>query len=299
MRTNQIRADREPRPANDRPDTNLKGGRKVHKRLFVTAAVGALVAATASALAATNATIPPPARIAAAGKIVYCSDISYPPEEFYKGSTPAGSDIDLGGAIAKLMGVKAEFKNTTFDSVIAALMTKKCDAIISGMNDTAARRTQVAFVDYLKVGQSLMVKKGNPEHISKLSDLSGKSVSVESATTNRAFLTTQSSKLVKAGKQPIQVKTFPKDTDAVAALKAGRVDAYFGDSPVVVYYVLRDSSLAIGGAPVAPIPVGIAIRKSDPLKSAVQKAVDRLYATGTIKRIVAKWGMTKAVTMLK
>ena len=30
-------------------------------------------------------------------------------------------------------------ENTTFDSIIAALLTKKCDAIISGMNDTPER----------------------------------------------------------------------------------------------------------------------------------------------------------------
>ena len=71
------------------------------------------------------------------------------------------------------MGVKAEFRNTTFDGIIAALNAKKCDAIISGMNDTAERRKAVDFVDYLKVGQSLLVPKGNPKHISGLAGLSG------------------------------------------------------------------------------------------------------------------------------
>ena len=98
-----------------------------------------------------------------------------------------------------------------------------------------------------------MVKKGNPKHITSLASAAGKTVSVESGTTNRDFLAQQSAKLVKAGKQAINVKTFPKDTDAAAALKAGRVDAYFGDSPVAVYYVSKDKSLAVGGAPIAPI----------------------------------------------
>ncbi len=269
-------------------------------RLLALPLAGALAGAlAASVLAASNAAITPPANIAKAGKIVYCSDLTYPPEESYKGSTPVGSDIDFGSAIAKLMGVKAEFKNTTFDSIIAALSAKKCDAIISGMNDTAERRKVVDFVDYLKVGQSLMVKKGNPEHITKLSDLSGKTVSVESGTTNRAFLAAESAKLTKAGKKAISIRTFPKDTDAAAALKAGRVDAYFGDSPVAVYYVSRDPSFAVGGTPINPILIGIAIRKHDPLRAAVQKAINVLYANGTIKRIVAKWGMSHAVTLLK
>jgi polar amino acid transport system substrate-binding protein len=260
-------------------------------------AFGVLGAATA---AASRSGVTPPPAIKSAGKIVFCSDISYPPEEsFAAGNKPIGSDIDIGTDIAAQMGVKASFKNTTFDSIIPALTTKKCDAIISGMNDTSARRKQVDFVDYLKVGQSLMVKKGNPEHLSTLANLSGKRVSVESGTTNRDFLAAQSAKLTKAGKKAITIVTFPKDTDAASALKAGRVDAYFGDSPVVVYYANRDHSFAVGGSPINPIPIGIAIRKGDPLKAATQKALNALYANGTMKKIVAKWGMSSAVTLLK
>jgi polar amino acid transport system substrate-binding protein len=267
------------------------------KRTIAAALVG-LAAAVWTGVAV--AAVTPPPAIKSAGKIVYCSDITYPPEESYSASNkPIGSDIDIGTQIAAQMGVKASFKNTTFDSIIAALKAKKCDAIISGMNDTPARAKQVDFVDYLKVGQSLMVKSGNPEHLATLSDLAGKSVSVESGTTNRDFLAAESAKLVKAGKKAISIKTFPKDTDAASALKAGRVDAYFGDSPVVVFYVSKDKSFSVGGSPINPIPIGIAIRKGDPLKAATQKALNALYANGTMKKIVATWGMTHAVTLLK
>ena len=261
-------------------------------------AAGALVAVLA-AVAAAGAAVTPPPSIKSAGQIVFCSDITYPPEESYQGSKPIGSDIDIGSDVAAQMGVKASFKNTTFDSIIAALKAKRCDAIISGMNDTPQRRKQVNFSDYLKVGQSLMVKKGNPEHITSLASLSGKRVSVETGTTNRDFLAAQSSKLTKAGKKAITIVTFPKDTDAAAALKTGRVDAYFGDSPVAVYYVSKDSSFAVGGSPINPIPIGIATRKGDPLGAAVTKAIHALYANGTMRKIVAKWGMSHAVTLLK
>ena len=270
----------------------------VRNRHAVAVAGTIAAAVTATAVAQSVATIQPPAAIAKAGKIVYCTDATYPPEEFFQGSKIIGSDIDFGTAVAKLMGVKAQFKNTTFDSIIAALLTKKCDAIISGMNDTAERRKQVDFVDYLKVGQTIMVKKGK-KGITSLASLSGKRVSVESGTTNRDFLAATSKKLVKQDKKPITIVTFPKDTDAVAALKAGRVDAYFGDTPPVVYYIKQDPSLAIGYSPVSPIPIGIAIRKRDPLRAATQKAINILYANGTIKRIVAKWEMSKAVVLLK
>jgi polar amino acid transport system substrate-binding protein len=224
---------------------------------------------------ATAAAIAAPTEVANAGKIVYCSD------------------IDIGGAIGKLMGVKAEFDNTGFDGIIPALLSNKCDAIISGMNDTSARRKQVDFVDYLSVGQSLMVPKGNPKHIGSLADLSGKAVSVEVGTTNAGFLQQESSKLKSEGKSGIDVITFPKDTDAANALKTGKVDAYFGDSPVVAYYIALDpSSFAFGGQPINPIRVGIALRKNETqLVADVRKAVHMLYGNGTMDRILAQWKM--------
>jgi len=250
-----------------------------------------------------SASITAPSAIASAGTLVFCSDITYPPEESYKQgtTTPEGSDIDIGSYIARKMGVKARFDNTGFDGIIAALLAKKCDAVISGMNDTPERRKQVGFVDYLKVGQSFMVKSGNPENISGIASLAGKAASVETGTTNKDYLDAQSKKLQAQGKKGIKVVTFPKDTDAANALKTGKVDAYFGDAPVVAFYIEKDpSSFSIGGTPVNPISIGIAIRKSDTeLQSAVTQAVRAAYADGTMDKILTRWKLGKAVAKLQ
>lgn len=249
------------------------------------------LAVALTALAATSVAVAAPAR-QAAGTLSYCTDATYPPEEFYEGTKLVGSDIDIGTEIARRLGLKATFQNTGFDGIIAALIAKKCDAIISGMNDTPERRKQVAFVDYITVGQSLMVKKGNPKHVTSLTSLSGKTVSVEVGTTNKAFLDKTSTALQKKGKPAIKVVTFPKDTDAANALKTGRVDAYFGDSPVVAYYIERDKSFAFAGAPINPIPVGIAFRKGDPMIPKVRKQVKAMYANGKMAAILKKWKMS-------
>ncbi|MGE5692081.1 MAG: ABC transporter substrate-binding protein [Pseudomonadota bacterium] len=259
-------------------------------------------ATTGGGTTAAAAEIAAPANIQSAGTLVFCSDITYPPEESYKPGTtePEGSDIDIGNDIASRMGVKARFDNTGFDGIIAALLAKKCDAIISGMNDTPERRKQVAFVDYLKVGQSFMVQQGNPEHITGIESLAGKDASVETGTTNKDYLDAQSKKLQAQGKEPIHVITFPKDNDAANALKTDKVDAYFGDAPVVAYYIEQDpGSFAIGGTPVNPIPIGIAIRKGDTeLQTAVRKAVVAMYADGTMDEILKRWNLAKAVAKL-
>ncbi len=258
---------------------NLAQLRQVSLVIVLTAALGLAASAAGAPLHTTG------------GTLTFCTDATYPPEEFYQGTKLVGSDIDIGTEIAKRVGLTAKFQNTGFDGIIAALLAKKCDAIISGMNDTAARRKQVAFVDYLSVGQSLMVKKGNPKKLTTLASLSGKSVSVEVGTTNKQFLDAQNKILAKAGKKAITITTFPKDTDAASALKTGRVDSYFGDSPVVAYYITRDPSFGFAGSPVNPLPVGIAIRKGDALIPKIRKAVVGAYADGTMKKILAKWQM--------
>jgi polar amino acid transport system substrate-binding protein len=258
-----------------------------------------------SASAGAGAAIPPPDSIKTAGKIVWCVDVSYPPEEYYgaDGTTPQGSDVDIASNIAGRFGVTSEVDNTGFDGIIPALLAKKCDLIISGMNSTDERKKQVDFVDYLKVGQSLLVPAGNPQNIKTLDDLSGKAVAVQLGTTNAETLTAKSNEFTAAGKAAIDIQTFQADSDAFQQLAIGRVQVFFTDSPVVVYYNTlpeNKGKFDIGGTPIDPIPTGIAIRKEDTaLKTAVQAAIDAMYADGSLKTVVDKWGMTNAVELLK
>ncbi len=246
-----------------------------------------------------------PERIKAAGTLIVCSDVSYPPEEFYAadGSTAQGSDIDIANEIAKRWGVAVEVDNTPFDGIIAALKAKKCDMILSGMNSTDERKKEVDFVDYLKVGQGLLVPAGNPKNIRTLDDLSGKAVAVQLGTSNKDVLDAKDAELKAAGKPGIDVVGFEKDTDAFQQLALGRVDVFSTDSPVVAYYNSLPENAGkfeVGGTPIDPIAIGVALRKDDAgMKDAVQAVIDAMYADGTLKAIVDKWGMTDAVVMLK
>ena len=98
-------------------------GRIARLALLVLLAIGF---ATPAALAAAGAR--------QAGTLTFCTDATYPPEEFFQGTKLVGSDIDIATDVAKRLGKTAKFQNTGFDGIIAALLAKKCDAIISGMN---------------------------------------------------------------------------------------------------------------------------------------------------------------------
>ncbi len=76
---------------------------------------------------------------------------------------------------------------------------------------------------YITVGAFLMVKKGNPSHITDARQpLSGKSVAVEAATTEKSRAAGREQDPREAGKPKITIKSYPADTSAAAALLAGK-----------------------------------------------------------------------------
>jgi polar amino acid transport system substrate-binding protein len=252
------------------------------------------IVAGLTVLAAVSALAVSAAAATAAKTIVFCTDTTYPPMESLVHGKAVGADVDIAGALAKLQGATAQIKTTGFDVIIPALLHKKCDAIISSMTDNAERRKQVDFADYVTVGMSLMVKKGNPAHINGLASLSGKSVAVESATTEKQALDTQNKKLASRGKAKITIKIFPADTNAAAALLAGKVDAYFADATPVFYYIKKTGGkFQVAGKQIGTAPEGIATRKGDPLHAKFLSGIRKLYANGGMKRILAKWGVSQ------
>ena len=222
--------------------------------------------------------------------IVYCVDTTYPPAESLVNGKASGFDIDIANAVAKQLGSTAQIKVTGFTVIIPALLHKKCNAIISSMTVTPERSKVVSFVPYITVGQFLMVKKGNPDHISTLASLSGKSAAVQSSTTELAALTAENKTLQKQGKPLITIKQYPADTSAAQALIHNHVSAYFADATPVLYYVRTTSGqFETAGKQIAIAPEGIATRKGDPLGPQINNAIQALYLNGKMKTILAKW----------
>jgi polar amino acid transport system substrate-binding protein len=244
------------------------------------------------AASAKAAEVTPPDAIAKAGKIVYCSDISGPPLEYYdENSKPIGSDIDIGTEIARRMGVAAEFNNTSFGGIIPALLAKHCDAIISQLIDRPARRAIVDFVDYQYSSNSLLVRTGNPKKIQGLDDISGHKIAVENGTAVLGMIQEQNKKFKAAGRPEADVIVYPKDTDALQALQIGQADVYGTTLESSAYYILKAPNIfEVGGPPFARVIDGIAVRKDESeLKAAIQKAFDSMRADGSYLKILTKW----------
>ena len=260
------------------------------------AAPSAAPSAVASATAAPSAIALPSGATAFDGKLVICSDIPYPPLEYFDANAnPIGSDIEIGQEIAKRLGTTAVIQNSVFDTIIPALVGGKCDIIISDQNITADRIKQVDMIPYFKAGQSFVVAIGNPAGIKTTDDLCGKKVGAETGTTEVDYLSkTLSPGCTKKGLAAINSKTFGKDSDALLALQAGQVDAYFADTPVAAYYTVQhpDQFALAPIDPLTPAVAGISVLKSNTgLRDAVQQALVSMANDGTYLAILKKYAV--------
>nr|WP_241563966.1 ABC transporter substrate-binding protein [Nonomuraea polychroma] len=187
-----------------------------------------------------KAMVAPPAVIKD-GEIVYCSDISAPPLEFYdKNKKPSGADVEIGEALAARLGVAAVWRNTKFASIIPTLVAKQCDAILSQLYIKPERERVVDFVPYMYSGQSILVAKANPRRVTGLDEsLCGLTASTLISTTAAARLEDQSKKCEAAGKPAIKLTRFDQDIAALQELALGRSQAYATTSETAAYYMGR------------------------------------------------------------
>lgn len=237
--------------------------------------------------------IPAPSKLVKSGMFTVGSDASYPPQEYIDPSgKPVGMDIDVADEIASRLGLQLNVVNFKFDNLIPALSAGQFDVIISAMTITDERKKVVNFVPYFDAGQAVLVKKGNPQNIKTLDDLSGKTAVAEQGTTEEQTLKDLNDKLSAAGKPKVNILTYPTDTDAVDQLRIGRADATLHDSPVAAYYatIFPDFQVAIPNFDSAPEGIAVAMNNQEMLTT-IQKAVDAMKSDGTLDKIKAKWGV--------
>jgi polar amino acid transport system substrate-binding protein len=257
--------------------------------LAATAAVAALAVTSASAQTV-------PDRIKQAGKIIIGTNNNYPPIIFKDPATNElqGVDIELGKAIAKQLGVEAEFQEIAFAQMLPSLQTGRIDIVMAGMSDTPARRETADFVDYMKSGAQFYTITSLADQIKSTDDLCGKTVGASRSTNWPQQIGEWSDKnCVAKGKPAITVVGTEGSADARTQLKTQRLQAAAQGNETLPYFqkLEPDTYVPIGAAFTESL-VGIPVLKSEQqLRDAVKAAVETLQADGTYDQILAKYGL--------
>ena len=158
-------------------------------------------------------------QIKASGTVRIATEGAFPPFNYFEGKKLTGFEVDLGTAIGKQLGLKVEWITQPFDNLLIGLNQDRYDFVIASHGITPERQKAVDFSNpHYCTGGAIVSKVGGPKTVA---DLKGKTVAVQVGTTYLDNV----QKVAGVG----SVKTFPKDTDAQAALMAGRVDVWVGD----------------------------------------------------------------------
>jgi polar amino acid transport system substrate-binding protein len=242
---------------------------------------------------AAEALLPPELR--KSGTLRVGADMAYAPLEHLDedGSTPIGVDPDLARATAGKLGLEVSFTNAAFGGLIPALGAGRFDAIFSFVTDTPERQKSVDFVDAYQSGTAIMVRKGNPEKITAIEDLCGKSAGVQEGSVQVPIVDAANQKCTAAGKPKITARALPKDTDVQLLVKSGRITADLLDAPVAAYVAKTSGGgndfEVVEGQEYGVRPHGIAVKKgATQLPKAIQQALRELIADGTYDKILAK-----------
>ncbi|MEU8568418.1 ABC transporter substrate-binding protein [Streptomyces pathocidini] len=237
------------------------------------------------------------------------SDIAYPPVEFKEGGKTVGIDPDLADAMGKQLGVRFEFQNGTFDTLLTGMRSGRYQIAMSAMTDTKDRQNGVDpesgkkvfegvdFVDYFNAGVSIYTKKGKTKGIATWEDLCGKKVVVQRGTVAHDLAKGQAK---KCGKQKLSIEAFDTDVEAQTRLRAGGADAGASDFPVAAYAVKTSGGgkdFELVGDQVEAAPYGIAVgKKNTELRDALKAALEAVVENGEYDKIMKKWGVEEGAT---
>lgn len=153
-----------------------------------------------------------------------------------------GMAVELIRGFADQIGVQAEFSPLEFSSMIPAIQSGKADIICTNLTRKASRATSVTFTE--PVGCSYVVAVVRKDTLT----------TIESLNDSNITLTTEAGSI----HEDIAKESFPnakmsavnQNADAIAALKAGRADAFFTDMTVAQAACAADDSITIIDTPI-------------------------------------------------
>lgn len=206
-----------------------------------------------------------------------------------KTNTIQGVMVDLVTAVGKGAGFAVTIEPMQFSTLIAALTSGKIDIISAAMYITPARKEVVDFSEPVySYGEGLVVAKTDAKEYTSFADLKGETVGAQVGTV-------YVEPLKKTGLFA-DVKIYDTIPDILRDVNTGRLKAGFADYPILAYNLQQglfpEVRLVKSYKATVLGSIGIGVRKSDgELLKKIDAALAKLKADGTLKQILAKWGL--------
>ncbi|CUX43751.1 MULTISPECIES: ABC transporter substrate-binding protein [Rhizobium/Agrobacterium group] len=195
----------------------------------------------------------------------------------------AGFDVDLCGAIAKELGVKAEVKPVSVEARVPEVKLGRVDLSVANLAYTQSRAEQIQFSDpYYLAKEMLIVPVDDPG--TKKSDFVGQRIASSKGSTSELSV-----KLNKS--EPL---TFQDTASAYLAVQQGKARGIVGNTMTMTKFVneskTKGKQMRMIEEPMLFQPIGIGMAKDNPaLTAKINEILRKLDADGEINRIWDKW----------
>ncbi|AVO56648.1 cystine ABC transporter substrate-binding protein [Pseudomonas sp. 22526] len=224
-------------------------------------------------------------KIKDAGTINVGLEGTYPPFSYVDESGKlAGFEVEFSEALAQKLGVKVKLQPTKWDGILAALESKRLDAVINQVTISDERKKKYDFsTPYTVSGIQALTQKKDEGKFKNAADLAGHKVGVGLGTNYEQWLKDNVPKAI--------IKTYDDDPTKYQDLRVGRIDAILVDRLAAFELIKKtNNTLAVSGEPFSRQEAGVALRKGEPeLLAAVNKAIEELRADGTLKKLSEKY----------
>jgi polar amino acid transport system substrate-binding protein len=230
------------------------------------------------------------ADIKAKGTISVATEMHYAPFDMLVDGEYQGINRDLFDEVAKELGVKAEYLDLPWSSVLPGLEAKKFDIVNAPVTITAERMKRYSFTLPMGNATVALAKKADDTTINAPADIAGKAVGSQKGSAQleqlKAFSTTLSS--------PVDVREYVNLDEAMADLAAERIQAVANSMPLLGYTaVTRPETFALVQPPFGkPTYFAWVARPGDETASlieAVNAALKKMHDDGRLDAINKKW----------
>lgn len=193
-----------------------------------------------------------------------------------------GYEVDIAKALAEAMGVELTLVSTDGTSRLPLLEADRVDLNISAWTATDERALAVGYtIPYAAAGASVLYHRDTP--ISSYDELAGKRVAVARGSTNDTIMTEDFPKT--------EVVRFETIADAVAALKAGKVDATVEGEATVTAEAKKNPDLEkIDAPPLKPSLISMGVLPGDQeWINYLNNFIRNMNSSGTNDELHRKW----------
>ena len=244
-----------------------------------------------------------PQALKTAGVMKVATDLT-PPISFHDDTGAlVGIDADLAAALGVILGLKIEMTDVGAGAaIVPAIMSKRFDISISGINDDVELEKQVDVIDYMFDATTIMTQAGNPLDIASMEDLCGKTVAVPVGTFQARLVEAASAKC----ETPITITSIPKMPDVLQAVRSGRADATVNGYATSVYTTANQTGNGVGleALPDVRLAVGylgmLTSKDNAEFRDVIVEALQAMVDSGAYGAVMAKWDLAPlAVTEVK